>query len=103
MNKLKLRRNSEEENRRINEGIAADPDTYELGDDFFRKAKPATRGKQKTPTKIRTSVRFSPEVIETYRGLGKGWQTRMDEDLKELLERKYLRVKKDGQTVTLER
>ena len=33
---------SEEEDAEINRGIAEDPDTYELGDDFFANARPAS-------------------------------------------------------------
>ncbi len=103
MQKHRIQAHSEEEDRRINEGIAADPDTMELDEDFFRRAKPHVRGKQKAPTKISTTVRYSPEVIETYKGLGKGWQTRMDQDLQELVARKYKRIERDGELVTVER
>ena len=41
------------------------------------------RGKQKAPTKVKTTVRFSPEVLEYFKGTGDGWQTRMDEVLRE--------------------
>lgn len=100
MKKLKLRRNTPEEERRINEGIAADPDNPEWTEEDFRRARPAFRGPQKTPTKIPTTVRYSPEVIETYKGLGKGWQTRMNQDLRELIARKYKRVERDGELIT---
>ncbi|HEY7817263.1 MAG TPA: BrnA antitoxin family protein, partial [Vicinamibacteria bacterium] len=29
------------------------------------------------------SVRYSPEVVEYFKSTGEGWQTRMDEALKE--------------------
>lgn len=103
MSKLKIKRNTEEEERQINKGIAADPDTMELTEEMIPFLRPAVRGKQKAPTKIRTSIRYSPEVIEIYKGLGKGWQTRMDQDLKELIARKYKLVERDGQLVTIER
>ncbi len=41
------------------------------------------RGPQKAPKKIPLHIRFSPEVVEYFRATGRGWQTRMDEALKE--------------------
>lgn len=41
------------------------------------------RGKQKKPTKIAVTLRYSPEVVEYFKSTGDGWQTRMDEALKE--------------------
>lgn len=43
----------------------------------------AGRGKQKAPTKVPTTVRLSPEVLEYFRASGKGWQTRLDTVLRE--------------------
>lgn len=76
-----------EENAAINAGIAADPDTYELSDAEFAQLKrmPGQRGKQKTPTKVQVSVRISPEVVSYFKSQGQGWQTRMDEALKEYI------------------
>ncbi|MBS0449902.1 MAG: BrnA antitoxin family protein [Proteobacteria bacterium] len=36
------------------------------------------RGPQKAPTKVATTIRLSPEVVEFFRGLGSGWQSRVD-------------------------
>jgi uncharacterized protein (DUF4415 family) len=43
------------------------------------------RGKQQAPTKISTTVRFDREVIEAFRATGQGWQTHMNDALKEWL------------------
>lgn len=43
------------------------------------------RGPQKMPTKVRVSVRLSPEVVEYFRSTGTGWQTRMDKELLEMV------------------
>ena len=43
------------------------------------------RGPQKTPTKVRVSLRLSREVVEYFRATGDGWQTRMDGELLELV------------------
>jgi uncharacterized protein (DUF4415 family) len=41
------------------------------------------RGSQKAPKKVRISMRLSPEVFEYFKSGGRGWQTRLDEALKE--------------------
>ena len=43
------------------------------------------RGPQKMPTKKRTTIRLSPEVVQRFRDTGDGWQTRVDLALKEWL------------------
>jgi uncharacterized protein (DUF4415 family) len=43
------------------------------------------RGKQLLPTKVSTTVRFDSDVLEAFRSTGRGWQTRMNEALKEWL------------------
>jgi uncharacterized protein (DUF4415 family) len=47
------------------------------------KAGRRVRGSQKAPKKIRISMRLSPEVFEYFKSGGRGWQTRLDEALKE--------------------
>ncbi|MDX9988698.1 MULTISPECIES: BrnA antitoxin family protein [Thiothrix] len=41
-----------------------------------------TRGKQKAPTKERITIRLSSEVVQYFRESGEGWQTRLDEALR---------------------
>ena len=43
------------------------------------------RGPQKMPTKKRTTIRLSPEVVQRFRDTGDGWQKRVDLALKEWL------------------
>jgi uncharacterized protein (DUF4415 family) len=45
------------------------------------------RGPQKAPTKVRVSLRLSPEVVDYFRATGEGWQTRMDRELLDLVHR----------------
>ena len=40
------------------------------------------RGPQKAPTKILTAIRLSPDVLEALRSTGRGWQSRVDETLR---------------------
>jgi uncharacterized protein (DUF4415 family) len=46
-------------------------------------SKPGKRGPQKTPRKELVTVRYSRDVLQYFRETGAGWQTRMDEALKE--------------------
>ena len=64
----------------------------ELDDAFFERAdlykgeKLIRAGRPKSPRpKVLLSVRYSPEVVEYFRATGSGWQTRMDDALKEWL------------------
>lgn len=88
---------TQEEEAEINAGIAADPDTAEWAEEDFKMAMPFSalpasmqsvlrgRGKQKSPTKVSTTVRFDPDVLEAFRATGRGWQTRMNDVLKDWL------------------
>ncbi|WNV04193.1 BrnA antitoxin family protein [Candidatus Methylospira mobilis] len=40
-------------------------------------------GRQKTQTRVSTTVRFDPEVLETCHATDLGWQTRMNDMLKD--------------------
>ena len=71
---------SEEDTRRIQEGIAADPDTFTV--EAFKRMRPIGRPKAAV-TKRPVSIRLSPEVDDYFRATGKGWQTRIDEVLKD--------------------
>lgn len=44
-----------------------------------------TRGLQKAPTKIAKTIRYDADVIERFQASGPGWQTRMNDALKEWL------------------
>lgn len=43
------------------------------------------RGPQKAPRKELISIRLSPDVLQRFRASGDGWQTRVDEALKDWL------------------
>lgn len=77
-----------EEDAAINAGIAADPNTWELSDEEFKKLRPVGRPKA-AMTKERITIRLSPEVLKHFRATGKGWQTRIDETLKEAIHNTY--------------
>ncbi len=78
----------------------ADGEVRELTEADFKKAVPFSalpeslqttllglkgRGKQQSPTKVSTTVRFDSDVLDAFRSTGRGWQTRMNEALKEWL------------------
>ena len=43
------------------------------------------RGEQKAPKKVATAIRLSPEVVAFFKAGGQGWQTRVDEALREYI------------------
>ena len=45
--------------------------------------RPGQRGPQKAPTRERTTLRLSPEVLAHFRAAGAGWQTRINDALRE--------------------
>ncbi|MFA6279472.1 MAG: BrnA antitoxin family protein [Bdellovibrionales bacterium] len=45
-----------------------------------------SRAKKGEPTKKAVSIRLSPEVLAFYKAKGSGWQTRIDDTLKALVE-----------------
>lgn len=56
---------------------------------FWAKGKvrlPGQRGPQKRPTKVAVTVRYSPEVVAYFKATGEGWQTRMNDVLREYVE-----------------
>jgi uncharacterized protein (DUF4415 family) len=44
------------------------------------------RGPQKAPTKERTTIRLSQDVLQRFRATGAGWQGRVDAALREWLD-----------------
>lgn len=74
----------------VNDAPATEPDDWNSAfvthsADELRKVVAArrTRGPNKRPTKEQVAVRYSPEVLAYFRATGAGWQTRMDEALRE--------------------
>ena len=80
--------------------LDADGEVRELTRDDLKHFKPAgevlpaslqtklgvrSRGAQKTPTKERITIRLSAEVVQSFRSGGPGWQTRLDNALKDWL------------------
>lgn len=90
-----------EEEAAINAGIAADPDNPEWMDEDFARALPAReffspetyaalcamrkRGPKTKPLKVPTTIRFDADVLAALKASGKGWQTRVNEAVREWL------------------
>ena len=98
------------EDAAINAGIAQDDETEELDDAWIKRARPArevlapdvyaglleinrragVRGPQKAPTKQVTTIRFDADVLAALRASGPGWQTRVNDAVRDLLRRSKL-------------
>lgn len=86
---------TDEEDARINQGIALDADNPELTERDFRRAVPASaivpdlasqrrvRGPQKSPTKKLVSIRLDPDLVDRLKQDGPGWQGRVNDMLRE--------------------
>lgn len=78
----------------VNDAPATRPDDWNdafvtHSADELRKAVAArrTRGPNKRPTKEQVAIRYSPEVLAYFRATGAGWQTRMDDALRDYVSR----------------
>ena len=75
-----------EEDAAIRAGIAADPDTHEIGDEELsqmrRRGRPPGSG-----TKMQVTLRLDIEVVEKLKATGAGWQTRANDVLRNWVKR----------------
>jgi uncharacterized protein (DUF4415 family) len=94
--KLNIPPITDEEEARIQAGIALDPDNPELTEEEFKLARPfaevfpelaasirRARGRpaMERPRKV-VSLRMDQDVLESFRATGKGWQSRVNEALR---------------------
>lgn len=82
--KLNIYLPTEAEDAEINSGIAADPDTYVPSDAAFTQMKRRGRPRTDTP-KVQLTVRYDQDVVEAFKADGPGWQSRMNDALREWL------------------
>lgn len=86
MNKpRKLIRNTPEEEAAIARGIAADPDTFVPTDEQFVQMKRRGGRPKLANPKIAVTVRYDADIVERFKASGEGWQTRMNNALREWL------------------
>ena len=71
-----------EEDAAIHAGIAADPDTHEVTEAEFGHMRRMGRPRLARP-KIPTTIRLDADVLDALKGTGKGWQTRVNEAMRE--------------------
>ena len=76
---------SDAEEAEINSGIAADPDTFVPSDEQFARMKRRGGRPKVAHPKVSVTVRYDAEVIESFRASGEGWQTRMNNALRDWL------------------
>lgn len=69
------------ENAAIDAAIAADPDTFEVSEVEFKRLK---RGRPHlSAPKVPTTIRFDADVLAALKASGRGWQTRVNEAMRE--------------------
>ena len=82
-----LIRPTSKEDKAITAAAMSDPDAIPLNDQEWEAVKPLLkRGRPLAMiTKERITIRLSRDVLNQFRASGEGWQTRLDEALKEWL------------------
>jgi uncharacterized protein (DUF4415 family) len=85
-----LRIPSAREEAEIARGIAQDPDAAPLTDAEWEAIKPRVqmgRPPSPTPHKIPTTIRFDADVLAALKATGKGWQTRVNDAMRNWVKR----------------
>lgn len=80
-----------EEDKAITTAARNDPDALPLTPKQLKNMVPlrTLRGRPKSDNKkLLVSVRYSPEVVAYFKSTGEGWQSRMDEALREYVKRR---------------
>ena len=84
-NKRKIIFPTPEEDAAITAAALSDPDAQPLTDAQLAKLRP-TRGRPLgSGNKVQMTVRFDSDVVEAFKGTGTGWQTRMNNALRDWL------------------
>jgi uncharacterized protein (DUF4415 family) len=76
---------TDQEDAAITAAALSDPDALPLTDKEFSRLRP-TRGRPLgSGTKVQMTVRFDADVIQAFKQAGDGWQTRMNDALRDWL------------------
>ncbi|MEM5325339.1 BrnA antitoxin family protein [Paraburkholderia sp. JHI2823] len=81
----RLIRNTPDEEAAIARGIAADADTFEPTDEQFAQMKRRGGRPKLANPKVAVTVRYDADIVERFKAGGDGWQTRMNNALREWL------------------
>ena len=94
-----------DEAARVDAGIVDDPEALDWDEQWFVETKlplkvqpnvpepvQRTRGKQKAPRKQDIHIRLDTDVIEHFKRDGRGWQTRINDTLRKIIEVERARV-----------
>lgn len=77
---------TEAEDVAITAAALSDPDCPPLTDEQLAQFKPARRGRGRPAqdvTKVLVSIRFDAAVLDSFKATGEGWQTRINDALRE--------------------
>lgn len=97
MRKRKLIPPTPQEDAEINRSIAADPDTYEVSTEQIKRLRPFSeviekkrmgRPQKSDSPKELVSIRYDAEVLDYFGAEGNGWQTRMNDVLRDYMKRR---------------
>ena len=96
---------------RIDAGIVDDPDAFERDEQWFDDTQltqlplphmleppKRSRGKQKAPRKQDIHIRLDTDVIEYFKRGGRGWQTRINDSLREIVDVECTKAEQGAQT-----
>lgn len=78
--------NTPEEDAAITAAAVSDPDAVPFTDAEWEAAKPLARmgrPRSTTPLKQPTTIRFDADVLAALKATGKGWQTRVNDAMRE--------------------
>ena len=80
LNRMKIILPTHEEDAAITAAALSDPDALPLTDEEWELVRPSLRRGRPVSTnpKVFTAIRLDPEVLEAFKGSGRGWQTRMN-------------------------
>jgi len=80
---------TKEEDAAITAAALSDPDAQPLTDGQLAKMRPL-RGRPPGSKKVHMAIRFDEDVIEAFRKTGTGWQTRMNDILRQYVKEHHL-------------
>lgn len=86
--KRKIIMPTQEEDAAINAGIAADPDTYELSAKEFKQLKPLRGRPVGSGKKEQVTIRLDSDILDAFKLMGAGWQTKINAALKAYIEKR---------------